>query len=421
MPHVLLAFVLMSLLPTTPAAAQSRLVGDDEAVGRVLDLIVERLSLMPQAAAAKWVSGAPIADPPREQAVLDREAAAAEQMAMAPLPVREFFAQQMHLARDLQLQLHGDWRKSGCGPCSTPPDLAAFRGEIDRINDALLRSMYVALPVFAQPDFVPRYRSFAAARLGQSVPLVAERDRLLNILHAMRTVKPSGLERVRASGVLRIGTTGDYEPFSLETAGQLTGADIELGLALAAHLGVQPVFVRTSWPTLAADLAADRYDVAMSGVSVTEERARVGEFSVPYQSGGKTIVARCRERQQFDTLAEVDRGRVRVVVNPGGTNERYVREHLRHAQVTVHPDNRTAFDEIVAGRADAMITDDVEAELQAYRHPELCRTYPGTLTRSTKAIFMPKDAALKAAVDEWLKGAIEEGAPARLIREAMSR
>jgi hypothetical protein len=51
----------------------------------------------------------------------------------------------------------------------------------------------------------------------------------------------------------------------------------------------------------------------------------------------------------------------------------------------------------------------------------LCRTYPGTLTRSTKAIFMPKDAALKAAVDQWLKGAIEEGAPARLIQEAMSR
>jgi len=149
MPHVLLAFVLMSLLPTTTAAAQPRLVGDDEAVGRVLDLVAERLSLMPQAAAAKWVSGAPIADPPREQAVLDREAAAAEQMSMAPLPVREFFAQQMHLARDLQLQLHGDWRKSGCGPCAPPPDLAVFRGEIDRINDGLLRSMYVALPVFA--------------------------------------------------------------------------------------------------------------------------------------------------------------------------------------------------------------------------------------------------------------------------------
>jgi cyclohexadienyl dehydratase len=115
----------------------------------------------------------------------------------------------------------------------------------------------------------------------------------------------------------------------------------------------------------------------------------------------------------------VDRKAVRVVVNPGGTNEKYVREHLRRAQIEVHADNRTAFDEISAGRADAMITDDVEAELQAFRHPELCRTFPGTLTRSTKAVFMSRDPALKSAVDAWLQHEIAQGTPARLIKEAM--
>ena len=179
--------------------------------------------------------------------------------------------------------------------------------------------------------------------------------------------------------------------------------------------------MRTSWPTLLPDLAADRYDVAMSGISVTDERSRQGVFSLPYQAGGKTIVARCAERGRFDTLAEVDRRSVRVVVNPGGTNERYVREHLHRAQIEVHPDNRTVFGEISAGRADAMITDDVEADLQAYRHPELCRTYAGTLTRATKAIFMARDAALQGAVDAWLQQAIAQGTPARLIKEAMTR
>jgi cyclohexadienyl dehydratase len=171
---------------------------------------------------------------------------------------------------------------------------------------------------------------------------------------------------------------------------------------------------------LSADLAADRYDVALGGVSVTDERERQGAFSVPYQSGGKTIVARCSARQQLDTLREIDRKTVRVVVNPGGTNERYVREHLHRAQIRVHPDNRTVFDEILAGDADVMITDDVEADLQAYRHPELCRTFPGTLTRATKAVFMPRDAALKAAIDDWLRGAIADGVPARLLKNALT-
>lgn len=421
MQNLVATLALVAWLAPSPANAGPMLIDDETAVARIFDLVAERLGRMPEAAAAKWISGAPIADPEREQAVLDREAAGAETLGLEALPVREFFAQQMHLGRDLQLQLHGDWRRSGRTPFAAPPDLAAFRAAIDRINDALLRALYVARPALSAPDFVARYRPLAAARLGPVVALSSEREKLLNILHTVRAARPAGLERVRASGILRIGTTGDYEPFSLEKDGQLTGADIELGLALAGHLGVAPVFVRTSWPTLTSDLAADRYDVAMSGVSVTVERAKLGAFSVPYQSGGKTVVARCAERRQYDTLGEVDRRTVRVVVNPGGTNERYVREHLHRARVTVHPDNRTVFAELLDGRADAMITDDVEAELQARRHPELCRTYPGTLTRATKAIFMTADPALKAAVDDWLRGAIEEGVPARLLKEAMTR
>ncbi len=421
MQHVVALLALMAWLAPLPATAEPMLIDDDIAVMQIFDLVAGRLELMPQAAAAKWVSGAPIADPPREQAVLDRAAAAAEASAVSSLPVREFFALQMHLGRDIQLQLHGDWRRNGCAPCSKPPDLDAFRGEIDRINDALLRSIYVALPVLQRADFMERYRPLAAVRLRETIPLAAARERLLTILHAMRPTRPPGLDRVRASRVLRIATTGDYEPFSFEYEGRLRGADIELGLALAAALNVEPVFVRTSWPALLPDLAADRYDVAMSGISVTDERGRQGVFSLPYQAGGKTIVARCAERDRLDTLAEVDRRSVRVVVNPGGTNERYVRQHLHRAQVEVHPDNRTVFEEISAGRADAMITDDVEADLQAYRHPELCRTYAGTLTRASKAIFMPRDAALKDAVDTWLQEAIAQGTPARLIKEAMTR
>ncbi len=149
-----------------------------------------------------------------------------------------------------------------------------------------------------------------------------------------------------------------------------SGADIALAQSLAADLGLEAVFVPTSWPTLMPDLAADRFDVALSGISITSERAAAASFSLPYHTGGKTILARCADRARFDTPQELDEARVRVIVNPGGTNEAWVRANLGQAQIRVHPDNRSIFQEIVAGRADAMVTDDVEAELQARRHPQ---------------------------------------------------
>jgi cyclohexadienyl dehydratase len=238
--------------------------------------------------------------------------------------------------------------------------------------------------------------------------------------HVGRVAGGPVLQRVRATQVLRVATTGDYAPFSLDANGQLSGADIELARDLAAHLGVEPVFVRTSWPGLIGDLRDGRFDVALSGIGYTEERAALGLYSAAYHDGGKTLLARCEDRERFDTPAELDRPNVRVIVNPGGTNERYVRENVRLAQVLVFPDNRGVFAEIAAGRADVMVTDDVEAELQARHRPgQLCRTYSGTLTRGDKRILMARDAALQAAVDEWLARAIAAGKPAHELERAM--
>jgi len=150
---------------------------------------------------------------------------------------------------------------------------------------------------------------------------------------------------------------------------------------------------------------------------VTPERAARASFSIPYASGGKTIITRCEDVGRFDSLAAVDQPQVRVIVNPGGTNEQYVRVNIRRARVLVHPDNRTIFEEIRTGRADVMVTDDVEVELQVHRHPELCRPLPGTLTQADKAFLMSRDPALVQAVNAWLQDALAAGEPQRLLRE----
>ncbi|MCZ6504157.1 MAG: transporter substrate-binding domain-containing protein, partial [Gammaproteobacteria bacterium] len=157
------------------------------------------------------------------------------------------------------------------------------------------------------------------------------------------------------------------------------------------------------WQSLLEDLKAGRYDIAMSGVSRNLDRQKVGFFSDTYHQGGKTPISLCKNRNKFNSLQKIDRKANRIIVNPGGTNERYVDAHIQQAKKVLHEDNRTIFNEIINGNADLMITDEIEVQLQAARHKQLCATMPDeNLTYQDKGYLMPQDHQLKEYVDLWL-------------------
>jgi chorismate mutase-like protein len=227
----------------------------------------------------------------------------------------------------------------------------------------------------------------------------------------------SRLDEILARGTLRVGSTGDYKPFTYRMAGsdRFIGLDIALAEDLARSLGVKLQVVPTTWAALMGDLADDRFDLAVGGVSVSLERQKKAFFSLPTMRDGKTPIARCDDARKYQTLADIDRPEVRLVVNPGGTNERFARANAPHATLTVWPDNVTIFDRILAGEADVMITDAIEARLQQRLHPKLCAIHPDApFDFSEKAFLLPRDVALKAYVDQWLHQAVESGAYARL-------
>ena len=106
-----------------------------------------------------------------------------------------------------------------------------------------------------------------------------------------------------------------------------------------------------------------------------------------------------------------------MIVNPGGTNERFVDERLEQAQKVLHSDNRTIFSALLAGKADLMVTDSIEVTLQALRNPGLCATMRETLTYQEKAYYMPADAELARFVDTWLSLRLADGT----VEEAFER
>jgi len=237
-------------------------------------------------------------------------------------------------------------------------------------------------------------------------------------LGAPALAQASRLDEILARGVLRVGTTGDYRPFTAldKTSGVYSGFDIDLAQSLGTALGVKVEFEPTSWPNLMKDFEAGAFDIAMGGVSVTLDRAKKGFFSAPYMREGKTPIARCADKDKYQTLADIDRPGVKVIANPGGTNERFDRANIHSAEIVLYGDNLTIFDEIAKGHADLMITDASETRFQQKLHTNvLCAVHPDRpFDFAEKAYWLAPDEPLKAFVDQWLHLSMENGSFAEI-------
>jgi cystine transport system substrate-binding protein len=103
----------------------------------------------------------------------------------------------------------------------------------------------------------------------------------------------SALEQIKQAGALRIGTEGTYAPFTFHDAsGALVGFDVEIGRAVAEHIGVEAEFVEGPWDGLIAGIDANRYDVVINQVGISEERQAKYDFSEPYIASKAALVVR---------------------------------------------------------------------------------------------------------------------------------
>lgn len=215
----------------------------------------------------------------------------------------------------------------------------------------------------------------------------------------------SRLDDIAGRKVLNICTTGDYRPFSYrpDGANDFVGIDIDLGRSLAKSLEAEPVFIQTKWSDLMADFKA-KCDIAMGGISVTLARQRDAFFSEMYLVNGKAPIVRCGDLQKYQTVEAIDQPETRVIVNPGGTNEKFARASLGKTQIQLFPDNRVIFKEILEGRADVMVAESVEVKLQEKLHDGLCAVNPDKpLQYGEMGFLLPRgDVVFKAYVDQWL-------------------
>jgi len=402
----LLGYVITLLLIVTP------IVGVASDQDNIEEAIAARLALMKPVAHSKWVADRAIEDTDREKVVIEQAVISGLQYGITTDSTTTFFEAQIEAAKAIQRYWFSVWQDEP--PEGLAPDLTAtIRPQLLELGDQILSQLSDT-------------RSLPFARFQKATQIeglsLANQQALFQALAGIERY-PSRWQQIQKSRILRVGTTLDYAPFSyLSEGGEREGLDIVLATQLAEFLDARLVLVSTSWPTLMEDFRSGAFDIGMSGISIISSRAREGFFTTAYHEGGKTPITHCNLKTRFTNLDAIDRAGVRVIVNPGGTNERYVDSALKAATIVRHPDNETIFEALRAGKADLMITDAIEVLVMAKRYDDLCPSMPGSLfTQQNKGWLLAKDPALLARVEQFLGPLIESGELDRLKAAAIEK
>jgi len=226
------------------------------------------------------------------------------------------------------------------------------------------------------------------------------------------------------TGVVRVGSSGDYAPFSVggptpldlpgSTPASFSGFDVEVARSYARERGLTLRLVRFRWPALLTDLAADAFDVAMSGVTVSPERSVAGRFSLPVAESGAVVLLRADGR--FSDIDSLDRRGVRIGVNAGGYLERVAQGRFQHATVLSIPENEAVIAALESFSVDAVVSDTLEAPGWQSRSEDL--KLLGPFTRDRKAYLVrPDRPELAADLDAWLLAREADGSLGKLRRE----
>lgn len=208
--------------------------------------------------------------------------------------------------------------------------------------------------------------------------------------------------------VYTVATDNGYVPFEFidEDSGDLVGFDIDLITALAEEAGIEIEFEVLEFDGIVAGVSSGRFDIAIAGMTITEERQESIDFTQPYYEAG-LILAVLEGNEEIQSIDDVD-GKV-VATRTGSTSQEYLAQNTE-ANAEAFPGIIEAYQNVLAGRADAVLYD--LPNVQYYSEKEAggeLKTVGEKLTGEDYGIAFPKGSELRGVIDDALTTLKENG------------
>jgi polar amino acid transport system substrate-binding protein len=215
----------------------------------------------------------------------------------------------------------------------------------------------------------------------------------------------------RSKSVLRVGMDLSYPPFEMQdTAGKPDGVSVRLAEALAVHLGRPLKIVPMEFSGLIPALKTGNLDVVLSSMTKTEERSKSIAFSNPYAKTGLALLIRkTSDLQSVDGLKTLARP-ITVAVKAATTGETWALKNLASAKRVVFEDPAACVLEVVQGRADAFIYDQLSVFKYAAKNAAETRALLTPFAEESWAIGLALGSdVLRAEVNAFLESFRTQG------------
>jgi len=186
--------------------------------------------------------------------------------------------------------------------------------------------------------------------------------------------KASGVPDTKKPGVLLIGSDIPYVPFEYGDPPNYKGFDMDLMREVTKRLGVKMQVQKTPFDTIFRDLAQGRFDMVVSSVTITPERDKIVDFSLPYFDANQSLMV--KKGSGIHSLGDLKGKRVGVQI--GGTGEHYVDTKLPDVTKRTYDVIGDTFNALAAGQVDGVVNDFPSSKFaeRQYSTLEVVKTIP---------------------------------------------
>lgn len=230
---------------------------------------------------------------------------------------------------------------------------------------------------------------------------------LTNVI--MPTAQADKLDDIKKAGVIKIAVFDANPPFGFINDKQIIGYDVDIANAIGKAFGVDVQFVATNPANRIPLLTSNKVDLIAANFTITEQRAKAVDFSLPYFVTGQKFIAKKGVLKTPDDIAKL-----RIGADKGTVQEITLREKYPEAKVISYDDTPIAFTALRNGSVQAITQDDAKLVGLLANLPEKIRVdyeiSPFSLTQEYQGIGISKgEIRLVEAVNDALLALEENG------------